>query len=300
MICLHHNDLDGRAAGAIVSNRFPECKLVEMDYNTKVPWDQIQPDEVVIIVDFSLQNPGDWEKLNGITENLIWIDHHETAIRGYDNCQADSLAWNIMRNDGSNTGTMASFPSGSRFLNACGAHIAWRFFYPDKEIPRVLELIDKWDRWVHEDDPKVLNFVSGMEIEASWPASPSWWKLLFGSQEFSEVRIKEIQKHGDVVRQRESMQAREYLHFFKHRLEWEGLTWVACNRGMTNSAFFDSVNRFACGIDGFISYVYDGSKWTISLYSKKIKVNDIAVKYGGGGHPGAAGFVCGELPWGIK
>jgi nanoRNase/pAp phosphatase (c-di-AMP/oligoRNAs hydrolase) len=43
--------------------------------------------------------------------------------------------------------------------------------------------------------------------------------------------------------------------------------------------------------------VLDGSQYTVSLYSETIDVSVIAKKHGGGGHKGAAGFVCPKLPF---
>lgn len=42
-------------------------------------------------------------------------------------------------------------------------------------------------------------------------------------------------------------------------------------------------------------------KWTVSLYSTRDDVNcaDIAKSFGGGGHKGAAGFQCDEIPFEI-
>ena len=41
------------------------------------------------------------------------------------------------------------------------------------------------------------------------------------------------------------------------------------------------------------------NKWKVSLYSTKPEIDcgAIAKTYGGGGHVGAAGFVCNRLPW---
>ncbi len=49
-----------------------------------------------------------------------------------------------------------------------------------------------------------------------------------------------------------------------------------------------------------IGFVYDGKQYTVGLYSREIDVSEIAKKYDGGGHKGAAGFVCKELPFKIK
>ena len=46
-----------------------------------------------------------------------------------------------------------------------------------------------------------------------------------------------------------------------------------------------------------IAYIHDGEKFTVSLYSESVDVSVIAKAHGGGGHKGAAGFICAELPF---
>ena len=43
MLCLHHDDADGRCAGAIVRRRFGDAvELREIDYGRPIPWDKIE------------------------------------------------------------------------------------------------------------------------------------------------------------------------------------------------------------------------------------------------------------------
>jgi hypothetical protein len=49
--------------------------------------------------------------------------------------------------------------------------------------------------------------------------------------------------------------------------------------------------------DILVPYTHDGKQWIVSLYSDKMDVSEIAKRHGGGGHKGAAGFVCSELPF---
>lgn len=76
---------------------------------------------------------------------------------------------------------------------------------------------------------------------------------------------------------------------------FEHLTAFALNAfGAGRTAFSDKLNEF----DVCVAMIYNGEKWVVSLYSvnPKIDVGDIAKAYGGGGHHGAAGFVCKSLP----
>ena len=43
----------------------------------------------------------------------------------------------------------------------------------------------------------------------------------------------------------------------------------------------------------------DGENWTVSMYTghQDVDVSEVCKKYGGGGHRGAAGFTCEEIPF---
>jgi oligoribonuclease NrnB/cAMP/cGMP phosphodiesterase (DHH superfamily) len=79
-------------------------------------------------------------------------------------------------------------------------------------------------------------------------------------------------------------------------VNFEGYKAIACNAGSVSSQLFDIVEE---EYDIMMPFVFNGKKWTVSLYTKKenIDVSEIALKYGGGGHRKAAGFQCDTLPW---
>jgi len=80
MKCFYHSaDLDGHCSGAIVKHFNPECEMFPINYGQTFPWEKIQEDEWIYMVDFSLQPFEDMVKLNQSC-NLVWIDHHATAI----------------------------------------------------------------------------------------------------------------------------------------------------------------------------------------------------------------------------
>ena len=53
-ICLHHGDMDGICAAAIVAQVSPECEFFSIDYQDQAPWHLLEGKRV-IIVDFTLQ-----------------------------------------------------------------------------------------------------------------------------------------------------------------------------------------------------------------------------------------------------
>jgi oligoribonuclease NrnB/cAMP/cGMP phosphodiesterase (DHH superfamily) len=278
MLCVHHNDLDGRCSAAIVYKHYPYCRFIEMDYRRSLPIEGIAPDEVIYIVDFSLQHPGDWERLLSKTSNVIWIDHHETAID--------------KRPD------LVNIP-GIRRTDRCGAWLTWEWFnYPRPRPGRVVELVDLWDRWKHNDDDDVLDFVAGMKIRDQRPKSLVWTRL-FNSLTNDSDFMTSIQNDGIIIRSYEAKNSAEIVSQVAYPVTFEGYYCLACNSNRRNSKLFDSV-PVADRPEILIAYVHDGQNFTISLYSDTVKVNALAAKYGGGGHPRAAGFICDHLPWEVK
>lgn len=62
----------------------------------------------------------------------------------------------------------------------------------------------------------------------------------------------------------------------------------AVNMAMISSDDFviDNVDDY----DILVGFSFDGESWNYSLRSTKIDCSKVAMKYGGGGHKGAAGF----------
>ena len=80
MKCFYHSaDLDGKCSGAIVKMHFPECEMIGINYGDLFPWDRIEQNEVVWLVDFCLQPFSDMHRLNEVAI-LNWIDHHKTSL----------------------------------------------------------------------------------------------------------------------------------------------------------------------------------------------------------------------------
>jgi oligoribonuclease NrnB/cAMP/cGMP phosphodiesterase (DHH superfamily) len=72
MKCFYHDDMDGKCSGAIVHKFFKvdrdftketgeECEFKRINYKDDFPFDSIQQNETVVIVDFSLQKEGEFQ-----------------------------------------------------------------------------------------------------------------------------------------------------------------------------------------------------------------------------------------------
>ena len=82
----HHNDADGLASAYLIAKKCVErevkYELTEMDYSKPFPIENITSEDIVYILDYSIE-PAEMIKLLRITNKVIWIDHHKSAIEKY-------------------------------------------------------------------------------------------------------------------------------------------------------------------------------------------------------------------------
>lgn len=267
MLIIHHDDLDGRAAAAIayIYGQGVDVRFHETNYETPPP--NVEPGETVCILDFSYK-PEDMAKITAKTDDVIWCDHHKTA-KDYK-----------YEFDGFRDFT-------DKGLSGC--ECAWKYFNPDKPIPRGIQMLGSYDSWRSDFGEDAKTFYEGLKTQDVDPTSDFWSKLINDDDECD--RILEIGK--TVVRYRDA-----YLDDLRdaHAYEttFDDKHCLALNVARFGSAAFgdDHENYDMC-----ISYIHDGKRFIVSLYSEKVDVGEVCKRYGGGGHKGAAGFSCEKLPW---
>lgn len=292
MIIFHHNDLDGRCSAfwCTFVKDDGRKKFIEVNYGFNIDFEkEIEPDEKVYVVDFSFE-PEDMKKILKITKNIVWIDHHITAIAKYDKfseeipglrhagniaaCALTYIYLNVLTNQGEGN-IVESFSTGMF----------------DK-VPFFTKLISDWDSWTLQLTP-TKKFVIGCELYTTNPENIFWTKL-YSSKEFMYKIIEE----GEVCIKYRDEWSKELLKSYGFEVEFEGYKCFAVNLGRCNSDYFKSVG----GTDKYdilIPFIFNGKKWSVSLYSghNGVDVSKIAMKYGGGGHRGASGFSVDTLPF---
>lgn len=276
MLVLHHNDIDGRCSAAIVKKWWKvdgsgyDLRFVEMDYNKQIPFDMIKEDEQVVIVDFSLK-PDDFRKLQTITKHIVWIDHHVTC-KGYDYAKESICG---LRDFGEN--------------RLSGCELTWRYFYKYELTPLFISLIGDYDAWRLEL-PFHFEFYEGLKLRDTDPCSDTWSALFENEEELTAKIINE----GAIAINYRNNYCKDLAKSYGYETEIDGHKAFATNMFRFGSqGFGEKFNEY----DMCLAYIHDGSKFVVSLYSEKIDVSVIAKAHGGGGHKGAAGFVCNELPF---
>lgn len=286
MKCFYHSaDLDGQCSGAIVKRFYPECRLIGINYGQPFPWDDIEPNEPVFMVDFCLQPFEDMIRLAN-TATLVWIDHHKSAIEESVACHVDKAI------------------PGLRQVGLAGCELTWtyiqEFVMRDKKekdpVPLAVHLLGRYDVWDHTN-PMVLPFQYGMRTYDTHPNNQDWWAPFFETgEQMPSMAIDGIIWKGEAILEYEAQSNAKYVSAAAFPVMFDGLKCIAVNRLLGNSKLFDSVwdpNKY----DAMLAFGWRGKGWTVSLYSDRndIDVSEIARKRGGGGHKGAAGFQCTDL-----
>jgi len=265
MKCFYHGaDMDGKASGAIVRKFYgDECEYIPYFYKD-FPFDSIEKDESVIIVDCSC----DFNKLLKITKDIIWIDHHKTAIDQYEHLKL----------------------KGERVDGIAACELTWEYFYNSK-LPLCIKLFGDYDVWKFAYGEDSNRLQTGIRLYDNSVESPMWNKWL----DKYYLMEEELEKGAIALQYRDSYY-KSLINSLSFYTDFEGYIAICCNAGSVSSQLFDSLDESTYDI--MIPFSFNGEEWTCSLYTKKeIDCGTIAKKYGGGGHKQAAGFRIKELPF---
>lgn len=265
-LCLYHDDPDGRASAAIVRRVYgEEAVLHAIDYGDPVPWGAIRQAGRVIVVDFSLPA----EDMLRIAENakLVWIDHHVSAIEALTPYAGD---W-----------------EGLRDTRQAACVLTWRYYFPDQPVPRAILLIGDWDTWAWEE-PETGAFGAGLRQQDTDPENDVLWgRLLSGEAGF----LADLVAQGEILRAARLRDIRRDVDRYAFEVSFDGHRTLAINQRGSGD-----IGEYIRELGYSLAYCYldemqDGVLMTgVSLYSAEVDVSEIAARYGGGGHRGAAGF----------
>jgi len=277
MKCFYHNDLDGHCSAAILAKYYKEYGLpfkkddfFEINYDRDFPFDKIKKGEQVYIVDYSLKDNNEWKRLNKITDGVVWIDHHASALEKFGNLDLSGI-----RKDGT---------------AAC--ELAWKYFFENRPTPFAIKLLGDYDVFAFQYKDKTNLFQNAMRSYETFPTNEIWQSLL--DSDDVEFYLKE----GDPISRYIAKEYEKQVKDNGFELDFEGLKAIVCNSHERRSQLFDSIYDESKH-DIMMPFSFNGQKYTFSMYSTKDNVDcsKIAAKFGGGGHKKAAGFICEKLPF---
>lgn len=290
-IFYHHPCSDGMMAATIafeyLSQKNQQVIMIPSPpakFPTTLPSDYHEPTfgDTIYLLDTCFETKI-LEKLSKqIGKNVIVLDHHEY-----------SRTW------------INSFCDGVHDINRAGCRLAWDYFFTDlPTLDSVLYINDRdlW-KWEHIPQSKQFNdyFYTMVPITQS-----AYRPFVFG--DFCEELISDAIKKGILLGDYVQMQINEICHNVGFRI-WQNHKTAVVNSNMHVSEVSSQLlstkdvngdHMYDC------AFVWSKNEKTqqikVSLRSRKnddgnisADVNQLASKFGGGGHKMSSGFVCADL-----
>lgn len=292
VVIYHRADFDGIFCREIARKFLPDAELIGWDYNDPEP--VVDQNDQLYILDLSV--PGLMAH-----PNLVWIDHHKSAIEKYpteikgyriDGVAACRLAWHWF----------SCQPAWQE-----PEQLASKQHFIDRIVsePLAVRLAGEYDIW-DKRDPDAELFQHGLR---SCELTVEIWKALLCYNALpglehdtpqSRQCIIELLDNGRALQYSKTQENAGIVNSYGFTVQWEGLTFLACNHARFNSFLF--VAGLKPEHDACMGFNYDGVNkcWRFSLYHAPGKehhdLSVIATKYGGGGHRGACGFRVEGIP----
>ncbi|OGN03025.1 MAG: hypothetical protein A2655_02535 [Candidatus Yanofskybacteria bacterium RIFCSPHIGHO2_01_FULL_43_42] len=180
-------------------------------------------------------------------------------------------------------------------MDRSGAVLAWQYFYPGLSVPWLLKYIGDRDIWKLEL-PDI--FAMGLMLDI-FDKNFETWRKLAEELEDENTRRKYIEQ-GKLIQKYENKIIEDIVSSNKETVVFEGHEIYAVN---APHFFASQMGNFLCAEKPPLAIVWQWSegKIAVSLRSNgSVDVSEIAKKFGGGGHKGAAGFrfdgQC-KFPW---
>lgn len=259
LVIYHGNCADGFTSAWVVSKIHPDAEFYAGFYQNPPP---DVTGKVVYIVDFSYKRPV-MEEIVSKALKVIHIDHHDTAIKDMAGFEAPNFE------------TYYS-PENTE----SGAMLAWKYFYPNIEVPAFIKHIDDRDRWQ-------FKLPGTREIQAnvfSYDYTFENWDMLFNQDLDEQIR------EGTAIERKMAKDIRELMGVVVRRMVIAGHNVPVAN---IPYQFGSDMCHALAKNEPFAAYYYDkpsGREFGLRSVEGGIHVGNIATLYGGGGHEHASGF----------
>lgn len=261
----HGGCTDGVASAWAAWKAMPDITLAPGVYQAEPDWDAIEAAREVYFLDFSYKRPVMEQVIARANGPVTVLDHHATA--------EDDLT--PLLADGSLRGVFD--------MDRCGALIAWDWFHGGKERPELLTHVDARDRWVQPPpayNDHVIMALRSYPHETTATALERWDALMDGG-------VKPLIAEGGAI-----------LRYYRGRVadaislaaQWT-IGDVSMPAANTNFSFASDVAGKLANPVAACWWLTGAGNVTWSLRARgDFHAGDFCIQFGGGGHPGAAGF----------
>lgn len=269
IVILYHADCSDGFGGAWAAWKKFGSRASYLPVHHELPVPKALRGKEIYMIDFTYRHPRTLELIKR-NKRVTAIDHHESVE------DVTKLT--------------------EKFLYSTkhsGAVLAWQYFHPGKKVPILLRYVEDRDMWWWKM-PKAHEILACMEVcERSFL---SWNKIAFDLESVSKRR-RYIEQGAAFLRYNEQI-VKDLVHN-ADLVRFEGYTIFAIN---APHRFANDVGHLLYGMRPPFSLIWrehDGKILVSMRGNGKVDLAKIAKKFGGGGHPASAGFVCNpkKLPW---
>ncbi len=268
-LCIYHSlCLDGFAAAWAVRNALGETVEFHKGVHQQPPPDVNGLD--VFLVDFSYKKDV-LENMLKTAASITILDHHISA--------EEDLSELL------NSGKI----KGLFDMNKSGAMLAWEWFNPDKQAPKLFEHIQDRDLWL-------FKLEGTREIHAalsSYPYDFNVWDKLMASD---EDKLEILKRDGEAIERKLQKDIKELIASGVRRMIIGGYDVPVLNAPL---AYVSDAGHIMSIGEAFAACYWDhpdGRSFSLRSSDEGIDVAEVAKIYGGGGHKKAAGFTV-EMGW---
>ena len=264
-VVIYHASCPDGFGAAWAAHRVLGERAQYLPINHGDPIPQMDNDARVYILDFSFdrERMGELQREHG-QDNVILLDHHITAeqeLSELPNCHID--------------------------LSKSGAVLSWEHFHTGSTVPTLLLYVQDKDLWTWElpDSRAISAYLSSREMDFDT------WDNIARDLETAEGQLRAVEAGKSILRskQQDVRQIAQSAHFGQ-----VGEHWVP----VVNSPIMQSeIGEYLVNThpeSPFAAIYFDVSptvrKWSLRSRGNGFDVSRLAKQFGGGGHPGAAGF----------
>jgi len=265
LVLYHAACMDGIASAACAHQALSgKADFLAMFY------DQAPPDvhdRKVYVLDFSFE-PDVLQSMLDAAQSVTLLDHHEAAQK---TIQPHAFCCH-------NRPSLFHFETGK-----CGARLTWEHFFPGQPLPPLIQVVETHDLWTAERT-RHLDVLTYLERQ---PKTLDAWLPLLA---LTEAELLELGQKARGMQDAIDSLCRE-LERQVHPLTLAGVEGLAVNAPHELRNEMGNLMATRCGTFGLSWHITAELKVKVSLRgSDAYDVLPLAQKFGGKGHPKAAGL----------
>lgn len=285
-IIYHNHCMDGFGAAFIAARFFEtldkDYVLIPHSYGGHMDFMAcIQPEDTVFILDYSFE-PAVIHKLCALVKEVIWLDHHKTAIDRWKAATTIHTPEDLIDTTPANLKEVLDTARS-------GTGITFDWFYSNTVRPMWVNWIEDRDLWKFQYGDVSKQFHAAM---SSHPKNVTAWTIILNYA--VECDYENILAEGEAILRAHRMRVMEIANGCAVPIVIDGQKGFVANCSGYYASDVGHELAERSGTFGATWYQNESGdiKWSLRAASNnKVDVAEIASKFGGGGHRSAAGFV---------